>query len=117
MRKLVCPCCGWSDFLKYDDDYYWHCMACGVEYAEDKVLTFEREVPDTPDTGYGVTIINTYLEDQYDDFIENYDKYYEKYVKRNSESVNEDQSEDDRECEDETEWLDLEEPSPFEEKK
>lgn len=49
MIKLVCPCCGWSDFLKYDyDDAYhdtWYCLCCGLKF--DKFRVFEKEVTDS----------------------------------------------------------------------
>lgn len=55
MIKLVCPCCGWSDFLKYDyDDVYhdtWYCLSCGLAFDNLRVL--QKEVPDSECDGYG----------------------------------------------------------------
>ena len=79
MVKLVCPACGWSDFLKYKDDSSWHCQCCGMEYSDAEVKTFEKEVPESEYNGYGTTVIDIEKEEFYEDFIENYDYYYTKY--------------------------------------
>ena len=82
MIKLVCPCCGWSDFLKYDyDDVYhdtWYCLCCGLEFDDLRVL--EKEVPDSEYDGYGLTIVNVDKEAYYDEFLAHYDEYYAKYA-------------------------------------
>ncbi len=57
MKKLVCPCCGWSDFFKYDDEETVYCLACGLEYSEGEVLRFEKEVLGD-DGDYGITVVN-----------------------------------------------------------
>lgn len=60
MRRVVCPLCGYSDFLRYDYDEYWHCMCCGMEYSESEFLNFEKEIHEMENGDYGATIINTY---------------------------------------------------------
>ncbi len=66
MIKLVCPCCGRSDFLKYDyDDVYhdtWYCLCCGLEFDDLRVL--EKEVPDSEYDGYGLTKSMKHLKDR-----------------------------------------------------
>ena len=90
MKKLVCPCCGWSDFLKYTDSDKVYCQACRLEYTEDEVLKFEKEVPEDETGDYGITVIdkdrggygsfNGHKSDAY------YDKWVKEAVKYNDRS-------------------------------
>ena len=105
MVKLVCPACGWSDFLKYKGDSSWHCQCCGMVYSDAEVKTFEKEVPESEYNGYGVTIIDPDKEAFYDEFIANYDAYYAKYVTA--------YAKEDEEEKDESDWEKVEGPTPF----
>ncbi len=79
MRKLICPCCGWSDFIKYDGEDIIYCLACGLEYTEKEELTFEKEVPGE-DCDYGLTVIDPY-EWEYRSFNDHKsDNYYKKWI-------------------------------------
>ena len=115
MKKLVCPVCGWSDFLKYDYEFHWHCQICETGYTEDEILGFLMDIP-VDDEEYDGSIINIYLV-EYESFgIRKPDKYYRDFIDNMPDSKNEffigdDESNETEEYE--TDWQVLVDPSPF----
>ena len=110
MIKLVCPACGWSDFIRYDHDDTLYCMCCRLEYTDVRML--EKEVPDSEYDGYGLTLVISDDDDEefYDELLTHYDEYWAGYMEADRFSS------DGTESQDEADWQILDGPSPFEEK-
>lgn len=112
MKKLFCPVCGWSDFLKFDYEYHWHCQICSTGYTEDEVLGLEKDIP-VDEAEYGESIINIY-QLEYDSFgIRKPDAYYQKYIDNSPDCTYETSETNYGDCEDESEWQVLDGQSPF----
>ena len=114
MKKLICPCCGWSDFLKYEGIETIHCLACGFECTEYDAMKFEQEVPDE-DGDYGITVIDEYR-NEYKKFNgHRSDAYYEEWIKKAEDREADIASVKDLETsdEDENDWEPVVGPTPF----
>lgn len=87
MIKYVCPVCGYSDFLVYDNDDSVYCLCCGFEYTVSDLKLLEKDVPDEEYDGNGITYIDTEKEARYNEFMEHFDEHYANYVKNKSLNV------------------------------
>lgn len=114
MKKLVCPCCGWSNFIKYDGEETIFCLACGLECTEYEVLKFEQANPDE-NGNYGITVIDEYRKEYKKFNGHRSDAYYEEWIKKAEEREAEKASVEDpgTRDEDENDWEPVVGPTPF----